>query len=87
MTAPSPRRLDVDHVGDVTVVRFTDKRILDEQTIQTIREQLFGLTTGGQFSDSAENLRAANRPRFSLRINDLLPPAPHPFLVAPTAFE
>src|SRR5438874_4878475 len=43
MTAPSPRRLDVDHVGDVTVVRFTDKRILDEQTIQTIREQLFGL--------------------------------------------
>jgi anti-sigma B factor antagonist len=43
MAAPGPQRLEVEHIGDVTVVRFTDKQILDEQTVQTIREQLFGL--------------------------------------------
>jgi anti-sigma B factor antagonist len=43
MTTPSPRRLEVEHVGDITVARFTDQKILDEQTVQAIREQLFGL--------------------------------------------
>lgn len=37
------RRIEVDEVGDVAVVRFVDKRILDEQNIQTIGEQLFSL--------------------------------------------
>ena len=37
------RRIEVEDVGDVTVVKFIDKRILDEQNIQLIGEQLFGL--------------------------------------------
>jgi anti-sigma B factor antagonist len=40
---PRRRRLEVGTIGDVTVVNFTDKRILDEQNIQVIGEQLFGL--------------------------------------------
>ena len=40
---PRRRRLEVETIGDVTVVNFTDKRILDEQNIQVIGEQLFGL--------------------------------------------
>src|SRR5438445_10089698 len=43
MTASRSRHFEVDHVGDITQVRFTDKRILDEQTVQTIRKQLLGL--------------------------------------------
>ena len=37
------RRIDVEEVGDVTVVKFVDKRILDEQNIQQIGDQLFEL--------------------------------------------
>ena len=37
------RRLDIDDVGDVTVARFIDKKILDENNIQKIGNQLFGL--------------------------------------------
>jgi len=40
---PRRRRLEVEDIGDVTVVSFTDKKILDEQNIQIIGEQLFGL--------------------------------------------
>jgi anti-sigma B factor antagonist len=40
---PRRRRLEVEDIGDVTVVNFVDKRILDEQNIQVIGEQLFGL--------------------------------------------
>jgi anti-sigma B factor antagonist len=40
---PRRRRLEVEDIGDVTVVNFVDKRILDEQNIQIIGEQLFGL--------------------------------------------
>jgi len=36
-------RLRIEQVGDVTVVHFLDKRILDEPTIQAIAEQLFSL--------------------------------------------
>src|ERR1043166_2831993 len=36
-------RLRVEHNGDVAIVHFLDKRILDEPTIQAIAEQLFGL--------------------------------------------
>jgi anti-sigma B factor antagonist len=41
--APRRRRLEVEDIGDVTVVNFVDRRILDEQNIQIIGEQLFSL--------------------------------------------
>jgi anti-sigma B factor antagonist len=37
------RRLDLEEVGDVTVAKFTDKKILDEGNIQIIGSQLFAL--------------------------------------------
>src|SRR3954454_18822436 len=37
------RRLEVEDIGDVTVVNFVDRKILDEQNIQIIGEQLFSL--------------------------------------------
>src|SRR6266536_2152786 len=40
---PRRRRLKVEDIGDVAVVNFTDKKILDEQNIQVIGEQLFSL--------------------------------------------
>ena len=39
----SQRRLDIEEVGDVTIVRFVDKKILDETNIQIIGNQLFAL--------------------------------------------
>lgn len=43
MSQGNRRRFDVEEVGDVTVVRLLDKKILDEQNIQTIGDQLFSL--------------------------------------------
>src|SRR5215470_7102310 len=44
MTQPPRRkRLEVEDIGDITVVNFVDKKILDEQNIQIIGEQLFSL--------------------------------------------
>src|SRR5437762_8858546 len=43
MSSPRRRRLEVEDIGDVTVVNFTDRKILDEQNIQVIGEQLFSL--------------------------------------------
>jgi len=40
---PSKKRLTVENVGDVVVVGFVDRRILDEQNIQIIADQLFSL--------------------------------------------
>jgi anti-sigma B factor antagonist len=40
---PRRRRLEVEQIGDVTVVNFIDRKILDEQNIQIIGEQLFSL--------------------------------------------
>jgi anti-sigma B factor antagonist len=40
---PRRRRLEVEDIGDVTVVNFVDRRILDEQNIQVIGDQLFSL--------------------------------------------
>src|SRR5688572_18578073 len=42
-TQPRRRRLEVEDIGEVAVVNFTDKKILDEQNIQVIGEQLFSL--------------------------------------------
>ncbi len=43
MANGSTRRLDIEEVGDVTIAKFTDKKILDETNIQIIGNQLFGL--------------------------------------------
>ena len=44
MSSPTRRRrLEVEDIGDVTVVNFIDRKILDEQNIQIIGEQLFSL--------------------------------------------
>jgi anti-sigma B factor antagonist len=40
---PRRRRLEVEDIGDVTVVNFTDKKILDEQNIDVIGKDLFSL--------------------------------------------
>jgi anti-sigma B factor antagonist len=37
------RRLDVSEVGEVTVVHFVDRKILDEGNIQEIGQELFDL--------------------------------------------
>ncbi|MGF1581785.1 MAG: STAS domain-containing protein [Gemmataceae bacterium] len=42
-TQPGRKRLEVEDSGEVTVVNFVDKKILDEQNIQTIGDQLFQL--------------------------------------------
>jgi anti-sigma B factor antagonist len=39
----SHRRIDVSKIGDVTVVKFLDKKILDEASIQELGMELFGL--------------------------------------------
>ena len=39
----SHRRLDLEDVGEVTVARFIDKKILDETNIQVIGNQMFAL--------------------------------------------
>ena len=44
MSSPARRRrLELEPIGDVTVVNFVDRKILDEQNIQVIGEQLFSL--------------------------------------------
>ena len=48
MSVQPRRRLEVADNGEVTVVNFLDKKILDEQNIQAIGEQLFGLVDEGQ---------------------------------------
>src|SRR3954447_19619054 len=40
---PRRRRLEVEDNGEITVVNFIDRKILDEQNIQKIGEQLFSL--------------------------------------------
>jgi anti-sigma B factor antagonist len=37
------RRIDVSKTGDVSVVTFTDQKILDETAIQELGTELFGL--------------------------------------------
>jgi len=42
------RRLDIEEVGEVTIAKFLDKKILDETNIQIIGSQLFGLVDDDQ---------------------------------------
>lgn len=37
------RRLEIEEVGDVTVVRFLDRRILDDQHVRQLGQELFQL--------------------------------------------
>jgi anti-sigma B factor antagonist len=37
------QRIQIEDIGDVTVIDFVDKKILDEPTAQAIGEQLFSL--------------------------------------------
>ena len=44
MTAVARRlRITVEDIGDIAVVRFTDKKILDQSNIELIGEDLFAL--------------------------------------------
>ena len=43
MTTPRRQRITFEDIGDVTVVKFVDKKILDEQNIQAIGDDLFKL--------------------------------------------
>src|ERR1051325_4695096 len=44
MTAQARRRrIETEDIGDVSIVRFVDRRILDEQVIQWIGDDLFHL--------------------------------------------
>jgi len=38
------RRLDVSEVGDVTVIRFRDHKIVDDVNIQELAQEMFQLT-------------------------------------------
>ena len=42
MTTAS-RHLEIELIGDVTVVRFTDKKLIDDQTIRLVGDQLCSL--------------------------------------------
>ncbi|MBI1813128.1 STAS domain-containing protein [Candidatus Peregrinibacteria bacterium] len=48
MQPPRRRRLEVDDIGDVTIVSFTDRDILDEHNIQVIGDQLYGPVEEGR---------------------------------------
>ncbi len=43
MASPGHRKVDVEDIGDVTVARFVDRKILDETNIQIVGNQLFSL--------------------------------------------
>src|SRR5687768_11967132 len=43
MSTGATRRIDIEDVGDVTIAKFLDKKILDETNIQIIGTQLFRL--------------------------------------------
>ena len=43
MASTGHRKIDVEEIGDVTVARFLDKKILDETNIQIVGNQLFAL--------------------------------------------
>ena len=42
-STPRRRRLEVEDNGEITIVNFIDRKILDEQNIQKIGEDLFSL--------------------------------------------
>ena len=69
------------------LARGTYRLVITIDLLHSVREQLFGLTTGGQFGDRAQNFGTTNRNRSPFRVDDRFPPARHPYFVAPTAFK
>ena len=57
---PKRRRLEVEDIGEVTVVNFTDKKILDEQNIQVIGEQLSSAAGGRSWAGAGLLLNFSN---------------------------
>ena len=41
-----PRRLEVNEVGDITVVHFRDQKIIEDLSIQEMGQELFHLVEG-----------------------------------------
>ena len=54
---PHRRRLKVEDIGDVTVVNFTERKIIEEQNIQVIGEQLFELVDSDKCKKILLNFR------------------------------
>jgi anti-sigma B factor antagonist len=42
-SVPRRRRLELDYFSDIAIVHFVDRKLLDEQNLQIIGEQLFSL--------------------------------------------
>ncbi len=45
---PDYRHIEVNEVGDVTVVRFRDRKLIEDIRIQELGQELFGLVDGEQ---------------------------------------
>ena len=45
---PEYRHIEVNEVGDVTVVRFRDRKLIEDIRIQELGQELFGLIDGEQ---------------------------------------
>ena len=57
---PEYRHLDVSEVGDVTVVRFRDQKIIDDLNIQELGQELFRLVEGDSRSKLLLNFAAVD---------------------------
>jgi anti-anti-sigma factor len=53
--------LEAEHIGNVTVVTFTDSELLDEDTIETVGKQLYGLVDKLDTRHLVLNLAAVRR--------------------------
>jgi anti-sigma B factor antagonist len=47
VSPPHRRRLEVEEIGDVTVVTFVDRKLLDKQNVEIVGEELFRLVDEG----------------------------------------
>jgi anti-sigma B factor antagonist len=52
------RHLEIMDVGDVTVVRLTDRKVVDETNIQELGRELFGLVEEDQRKNLLLNFAA-----------------------------
>lgn len=55
---PSHRHLEVSEVGEVTVVRLTDRKVVDETNIQELGRELFSLVEEEQRKNLLLNFSA-----------------------------
>ena len=54
----APRHLEVSEVGEVTVVRLTDRKVVDETNIQELGRELFSLVEEEQRKNLLLNFEA-----------------------------